>query len=232
MLLKKIKMYASIIGTILFICLIIVASLVIINRFGNIIKNPDAIRKMAQTYGIWSFIFFVLCNMLQIFFAPIPGHFLHVSAGIVFGWFRGILVSWLGILAGGSLVMVFSRFLGRKVLHYLLDEKVLRFEKYISRKGLPFIALLSIFPNPVGDGIYYLAGITDIPFRILMPVIFIGRMPGIMMSVLIGNKLFSGNEFEWLIGVCGFVAVLILYLFFGHAIEKKFARLLRNTDNV
>jgi len=214
------KKIIGIAGIVLFVSFIIVIAMLIWQRYGAILVNPGEIRRAAQGYGIWSFAFFIVCNILQIIFAPIPGHFINISAGIVFGTVRGIVISWVGMVAGGSLVMLLARYAGKKILNYILDEKAARFETEISKKGLPLLLLLAIFPNPIGDGLFYLAGITVIPLRIIMPLIFLGRIPGIVLSVVIGDKFYGAFTRQWIVGAAGILCVIILYIAAGKHIEK------------
>lgn len=209
-------------GILLFLAFVIIVTVLILQRYGSILTNPGEIRKAALGYGIWSFAFFICCNVMQIIFAPIPGHFINIAAGIVFGTVRGIVISWIGMAAGGSLVMLLARYAGKKILYYILDEKALRFETEISKKGLPFLLLLAVFPNPIGDGLFYLAGITAIPLRIIMPLIFLGRIPGIALSVVIGDKFYGAFARQWIVGIIGILCVIILYFVAGKRIEKMF----------
>lgn len=225
---KLIKKIIGISGSVLFIAFIIIGSIIIISKFGNILNNPEAMRKNLSAYGIWSVLLFILLNMFQIFFAPIPGHFINVAAGAVFGSTKGIVISWIGVIMGGTLVMLTARYFGKKALYYILDEKALRFEREITKRGLPFILFLSVFPNPIGDGIFYLAGITNLPLKILMPMIFIGRIPGLILSVLIGDKLYGAGVNAWVIGGTSLITALILYFVFRKNLENFFERLIKD----
>lgn len=223
------KRLIGIAGIILFIIFIVLVSTIFLQRFGNIVKNPVAVRETVLGYGMWSYLIFSLFNIFQIIFAPIPGHVVTVSSGILFGFVRGTLVTWVSVIIGGSIVMVIARYFGRKMLDFLLDEKAKKFEADVTRKGISFILLLSIFPNPLGDGLFYLAGITNVPLRVLIPLIAIGRLPGIVLSVLIGDKLLTAGILGWIIGIGGFIIAVILYMLFNKKIEMVFERFIRKT---
>lgn len=229
--LRKVKKVIGIVGIIVFIAFILVVSLLVINKFGDIIKNPQEIRKITAGFGVWGYLFFIILNIIQIFFAPIPGHFLNISSGIIFGAFGGIIVSWIGVIAGGTIVMALARYFGKKILYYLLDKKARGFEEEITKRGLPFILFLSIFPNPIGDGLFYLAGITDVPFKVLIPLIFLGRLPGIIVSVLVGDRILNTGIKGWIIGGVGLLIAFTLYLIFGKKIEIFFERFIKRKFN-
>lgn len=220
----KIKRVVGIIGLVVFVCFIFIVSYVFVSRFGEITENPQKIRDIVLGYGVWGYLFFALFNIFQIIFAPVPGHVVTISSGILFGFLRGIIVTWVSVIVGGSIVMVIARAFGRRMLEYLLDEKAQRFENLITRKGISFILLLSILPNPIGDGLFYLAGLTTIPLKILIPLIALGRLPGVLLSVFFGNALLTAGIGTWIFGGLGFLTAVGLYFVFGNRIEKLFEK--------
>jgi uncharacterized membrane protein YdjX (TVP38/TMEM64 family) len=167
---------------------------------------------------------FMLLNIFQIIFAPVPGNVVTISSGILFGLLRGIIITWSSVIIGGSIVLVIARAFGRRMFEYLLDEKAQKFESLITRKGISFILLLSIFPNPIGDGLFYLAGLTTIRLRILIPLIALGRLPGIVLAVFLGDRLLTAGIAGWLLAGLGFLTVVVLYLILGKRIERIFER--------
>jgi len=223
----KIKRIIGITGVVIFISFILIISYVVVDKFGNIIENSLKIREVVAGYGMWAYLVFSLVNIFQIFFAPVPGHIVTVSSGILFGSFRGIIITWVSIIIGGSAVMVFSRFFGHKMIYYLLDEKAQNFEMEVTKRGIPFILLLSIFPNPIGDGLFYLAGITNVPLKLLIPLIAFGRLPGIVVSVIVGDRLFTAGIKGWIIAGVGFLIAVILYIIFGKKLEILFERIIK-----
>lgn len=224
---KLLKRLIGIAGIIIFAVFIILVSIIFLQRFGDIVKNPYTVRDTVLAYGIWGYLIFSLFNIFQIIFAPVPGHVVTVSSGILFGFVRGTLVTWLSVVIGGSIVMIIARYFGRKMLDFLLEEKAKKFEADVTRKGIPFILLLSIFPNPLGDGLFYLAGITDVPLKVLIPLIAAGRLPGIIISVLIGDRLLTAGILGWIFGFGGFAIAVVLYLLFGKRIEAVFEQFFR-----
>lgn len=226
----QLKKLIAIIETAVFIGFILIVSYLFIEKFGDIIKNPLKIREMMVGYGAWGYLIFSLLNIFQIFFAPVPGTVLTVSSGILFGFTKGILVTWISVIIGGSATMIVSRFFGKKILFYLLKEKTKKFETEITRRGIPFIIILSIFPNPIGDGLFYLAGITDVPLKILIPVIALGRLPGIIVLVLIGDRLLCAGVQRWIIAGAGFLMAVIFYLLFAKKLEILFTKIVKKNQ--
>jgi len=228
----KAKRVLGIIGLVIFICFILIVSYIFVSRFGEITENPQKIREIVRAYGVWGYLVFALLNIFQIIFAPVPGNVVTVSSGMLFGFFRGIIITWVSVIIGGSIVMVIARVFGRRMLEYFLDEKARRFESIVTKKGIAFILLLSIFPNPIGDGLFYLAGLTTIRLKVLIPLITLGRLPGIVLAVFLGDTLLTVGIAGWLLAGIGFLTVFALYIVFGPTIEKLLEKIivLSNTD--
>ena len=122
--------------------------------------------------------------------------------------------------------MFISRMFGKKAIEILLDEKAERFEKIITHRGIPFIFLLATLPNPIGDTLFYLVGLTNIPFSLLVIVIALGRLPGTIIAVLIGDTLLLTGIRGWIVAGIGLVAVIALYFIFGRRLENYFERII------
>jgi uncharacterized membrane protein YdjX (TVP38/TMEM64 family) len=219
---KTARRLIGIAGTVLFFALIIIISYFFVKKFGFLLKNPSAFRDAIRAYGGRGYLVFMLLNVLQIVFAPIPGQALSISAGVLFGVARGILIAWASVILGGGLTVVLSRYLGRKILEFILDDKAWKFERDITKRGLPFIFFLSVFPTPVGDGVFYLAGLTSIPLKILIPIVGLGRLPGLVIWVLLGDKIIKAGAAGWIIGIAGSFAAFGLYLVFQKRFEAFF----------
>ncbi len=219
------KRLIGIAGVVIFIAFLSIVSFLFIKNFGGLVENPQHIREVVTDYGISGYLVFALINIFQILFAPIPGQVMTLSSGILFGIVGGIVVTWVSVMIGGTIAMSVSRLLGRKILDYLLDEKAKGFERKITKRGLPFIMFLAIFPNPIGDGLFYLAGITDLPLKILLPLIALGRLPGIVISVLIGDRILVAGIKGWIIGSIGFLLAALCYITFRRKLEALAERI-------
>jgi uncharacterized membrane protein YdjX (TVP38/TMEM64 family) len=214
-------------GIILFFAFIILISYFFVKKYGFLIKDPVQFRAVIRGYGGQGYIVYLLLYIIQIIFAPIPGQVLNISSGVLFGVGRGIIISWAAVFLGGGLATLMSRLLGRKILEFILDDKAWKFEQEITKRGLSFIFFLSVFPNPLGDGVFYLAGLTNIALRVLIPIIALGRLPGIVVWVLLGDKILRAGVAGWIFGILGSFAAVGLYLIFQKQFEAFFEKMVR-----
>jgi uncharacterized membrane protein YdjX (TVP38/TMEM64 family) len=222
---KTARRLIGIAGTVLFFSFIVFISYLFIRKYGFLLKDPVEFRAAIRGYGSRGYLIYLLLYILQIVFAPIPGQVLSISSGILFGVGKGIVISWIAVILGGGLTIVLSRVLGRKILEFILDEKAWKFEREITRRGLSFILFLSIFPTPVGDGVFYLAGLTDIALRVLIPIISLGRLPGLVIWVLLGDKIIRAGIAGWIIGILGSFCAVGLYVVFQKRFEAFFEKM-------
>ncbi|MEO0160709.1 MAG: VTT domain-containing protein [candidate division WOR-3 bacterium] len=220
----KIKRILSFCGSIVFFFIIVLVSIIFIKNFNFIVNDPEAVRDEIQSYGFVSYLIYFLLYIFQIFFAPVPGQVLNIVSGMLFGPLRGFFISWCAVIVGGFLAMLGVRVFGKKILYFLVEEKALRIEEQITKKGLPLIIFLALFPNPIGDGIFYLAGMTTISLKILIVLIACCRIPGILFYVLAGNWIMDLGPRGWLIGGGGTLVALLLYVVFERRLETAFEK--------
>ncbi|MEO0123219.1 MAG: VTT domain-containing protein [candidate division WOR-3 bacterium] len=220
----KIKRFLGFCGTIVFFTIIVLVSIIFVKNFNFIVNDPEAVRDAIQRYGLVSYFIYFLLYIFQIFFAPIPGQVLNIASGMLFGPLKGFLVSWLAVIVGGFLAMLVARVFGKKILYLFAEEGTSRLEQMITKKGLPLVLFLAIFPNPIGDGLFYLAGLTMIPLKVLIVIIGFCRIPGILIYVVAGDRIMAMGIKGWVMGGVGFLIALILYFLLRKKVEEFFEK--------
>ncbi|MEO0129563.1 MAG: VTT domain-containing protein [candidate division WOR-3 bacterium] len=220
----KIKRFFGFFGAIVFFTIIVSVSIIFVKNFNFIVNDPEAVRDAIQRYGLVSYFIYFLLYIFQIFFAPIPGQVLNIASGMLFGPLKGFLVSWLAVIVGGFLAMLVARIFGKKILYLFAEGGTLRLEQMITKKGLPLILFLAIFPNPIGDGLFYLAGLTMIPLKVLIVIIGFCRIPGILIYVVAGDRIMAMGIKGWVMGGVGFLIALILYFLLRKKVEEFFEK--------
>lgn len=212
----------GIVVVVVFILLLIGGSIWLLRRFGHLTGDPTALRQAIAGYGAWAYVVYTLAYIVQILFAPMPGQVLNIAAGMLFGPAQGILVTWISNAIGGFLAMSISRYMGRRVLEWFLEDKFVKFGDYATKHGMPLLIFLALFPTPIGDGLFYLAGLTTVPLRWLTLIITVCRLPGFAIYVLAGDQILKAGVTGWILGGIGAVAVVLLYLLFGKRFETAF----------
>jgi len=122
----------------------------------------------------------------QILIAPLPGSFLSVLGGYLFGFGAGLFLSLLGLAIGASLALLIGRKLGRPLLERFFDRSdLIRWERKLRLRSPLIWFVLFLFPVP--DLVIYVAGLGTTPLRWLLPAILLGRGIGIFIGISVGN---------------------------------------------
>ena len=73
-------------------------------KYSDLIKNPNIMKKIVLSYGNLSVLVFILMQVLQVVVFFIPGEFIQIAGGYIFGTFWGGVISLIGITLGSIMV--------------------------------------------------------------------------------------------------------------------------------
>jgi uncharacterized membrane protein YdjX (TVP38/TMEM64 family) len=130
------------------------------------------------------------------------------------------------VMLGATLDFLLIKLLGRRLLKYFLPpDRLAKLDALILRRGTFYIFLLLLVPNPVGDWVYYLAGLTSLPLPVFLCLVLIGRMPSNLIECAVGASATHFGWREW--AIVGLVAAILglLYYQHRHRIEAALDRL-------
>ncbi len=99
----------------------------------------------------------IAAQFVQVVIFAIPGEITQVAAGYVFGAWRGLLYSIIGIMAGSAFNFYFARIVGRPALERVISRKTLdKVDKALaSAKGKSALFLLFLLPGAPKDAMCY-----------------------------------------------------------------------------
>lgn len=113
-----------------------------------------------------------------------------------YGFWKGFIFSILGAIISYVLTLYISRSLGRKIVKKIVGEKNWeRVQILANEEGVfPFFIghLFPIFPDAI---VAWVAGTTELSFTKLTIVSTIARIPGILLTVLIGSGIILQNPY-------------------------------------
>lgn len=199
-----------------------------------LLHQGDVARTWISRFGAWAPLMYITLFAMQILIAPMPGQFLGVMSGYIFGIFLGSLYSITGLTLGAGLAIYLARRLGRPLLERFFDREQLRlWERKLYMRSPVNWGLLFVFPVP--DFLFYLAGLSSIPLIRLIPSIIVGRSIGLIFAGIAGG-LTAQLPPEWVLMKWAFLLAaglllyrherrLRLYLLLG---VRRFERLIRN----
>lgn len=120
---KKIQII-SLVAIIAVIAMAIVVCIPLIKALHSEAGIAALERKLDNYSGIVGVLIFTFIQALQVVIAVIPP--IQVVGGVLFGWFWGGLLSFLGTLLGTMAIFVLVKKFGRPIVEAFVDEKQLK----------------------------------------------------------------------------------------------------------
>jgi len=191
-------------------------------KYSYILKNPNMLKEVILSYGNFSILVFVLMQVLQVVAFFIPGEFIQIAGGYIFGTFLGGLISLMGISLGSIIVYFISNKYGKPFVEKLISKKEVKFFRKILKAGSKKLVVFMFYliPGIPKDALAYICGVSNISFEDFFIYSTLGRIPGIFISSFFGQKIYA-RDVTSLIAVGVTMSILfILGIFKGDAIIK------------
>lgn len=161
------------------------------------LKNPVALREYLMSRGRMAPWLFVIAQVVQVFFAPIPGQAIALAGGYIFGFWKGWTLTTFGLVLGSALAMVVSRILGEKFVRRVVPEKLIkRFDGLISDGGYSQFFMIYLLPALPDDAVCFIAGLTRLKLLPLTFVCLLGRAPGMAVLSFVGAQAATGLTWQ------------------------------------
>ena len=162
----------------------------------GLVRDPEALRAWVDGYGVAAPAAFVAIQVLQVVVFVIPGEVPQVAAGYLFGIPLGIVLTLAGAALGSAIGFLLARALGRPFLHAIVSkERSTQVEELIaSPRGVATLFLLYLIPGIPKDVLCYVAGIGPMRLGFYLLASTAGRLPGVAVSVVLGEAL---AERQW-----------------------------------
>jgi len=188
-----------------------------ITKYYYLFTDKEKIEGFITSYGngIGAPVAFIIVQILQVLFAPVPGEASGFIGGYLFGITKGFIYSSIGLTIGSWINFLIGRFLGEHYVRKLIPAKQLnRFDTIIKRQGVIAVFILFVFPGFPKDALCFFLGFSAIPIKLFMILASIGRMPGTFMLSLQGSLLLeqSYEMFALILGIC----IVLIFIAFRY----------------
>ncbi len=182
------------------------------------INSVEELQESLKESGAWAPISYILLQFLQVTVLPIPSIVSTLAGVALFGPFRAMIYSLIGILLGSVLAFFIGRKFGFKAVAWLVGEDaVQRWQKKLKGKDNLFLTAMFILPFFPDDILCFLSGLSSMSTRYFLGMIFIARLLGI--SATCYSFDFIPLNKWWGIAFWGVVALIIVCAFV--AMSKK-----------
>lgn len=180
-----------IISILIFIALTVLIFVFVGKPLVQYAKDPEKFKQWIDSYGIYSRLIFVFIVMLQVVVAIIPGEPFEIAAGYCFGVFEGLLLCLIGITLGSLIIFALVDRYEESIVSVFFKEKEFKKLSFLKnkRKAANLAFILNVLPGTPKDLLSYFIGLTPIPLKTWLLIVFIGRIPSVITSTLGGYYL-------------------------------------------
>ena len=94
------------------------------------------VKDFVASYGVYAAVISFFLMVFQSVAAPLPAFLVTFANASLFGWWQGMLLSWVSSLAGAALCFYIARFLGRDAVEKLTTKSALQsIDRFFARYG-------------------------------------------------------------------------------------------------
>ncbi len=213
----KRAMFAMNIGALLlFLGVCVFIAIKLMPLISSYSENPSLFTDYIKDNLFSGIFIFLGIQILQIVVAVIPGEFVEIAAGAVFGAVFGFLLSLLGVAVATAAIFFVTRKLGKPIVYAAFgEEKMKRFEKYGEHKRRDSIIFWLFFiPGIPKDILTYAAPFFGISLSRFLVITLIARIPSVLSSTIAASYAMQGNILAAAVifAICGIVAVVGYFL--------------------
>ncbi|MCH4071534.1 TVP38/TMEM64 family protein [Pseudoramibacter sp.] len=182
----------------------------------SIFRTLTSLRNFLLGFGFWSPLVFLVLQIVQVVIAPIPGGPLTILGGLLFGWWKGFLLSSFGEIFGSCLGFMLARRIGASFVRRFDQKGWMRQLTHLKPEKLNFVLfMIFILPGFPDDLACLAVGLTAMPFSTFLKLCLLGRLPGFLFNSLIGAGIVSDNPMNTVIFLAVYLALIaLLYILF------------------
>lgn len=202
-------------------------------KFYDILHNKHQLKRFIFSYGIYSPIIYMLIQVIQVVFAPIPGGAIEFLGGYLFGVKLGFVYSMLGLVIGSWVAFMLGRIFERLAIEKFVPENVRKkFGYLVGHEGVVLSFLLFLIPGFPKDALCYILGLTPMHTGVFLLISTIGRIPGTLMACLQGGKAFD-HQYKTMIILLAFsfLTIIIFTIYHDH-IHNLIKRLIGEKNKI
>ncbi len=183
-------------------------------RYYYLLEDKEKVRAFLQAAGPAAPLTFILTQILQVVFAPIPGEATGFIGGFLFGVPLGMLYSTIGLTVGSIIAFFLGRLLEVKFVARVVSKESLdKFDFLMERQGALIAFFLFVVPGFPKDYLCFILGLSTMSWKLFLLMATVGRLPGTLMLTLQGAQVYEGNYLitALLLGFCLVLAGALFY---------------------
>lgn len=209
------KLIISTFKAIILLIIIIGLPLYIWLCHGDIVRHwnsVDDVVSFLEKYETVSIFVYIMLQIIQVVISVIPGQVFQMAAGYLYGFWPALIYAMTGAIAGTAISFMLAKLLGRDFLHIIFGEEKISYyiERLNSKRVYVIVFLIYLIPGIPKDMVSYAAGVSEIKFRPFIILSAVGRIPGMVGSLLMGTML-EEEKFGFAIGIGIFAVIACVF---------------------
>ncbi|CUH95008.1 putative membrane protein [Propionispora sp. 2/2-37] len=159
---------------------------------GDILALADYLR----SFGLWSLGITLLLFVVMTFTIVFPFMILSGAAGLMYGLFWGTVISWTGEVIGAVVMFVVVRYFFRHTVDGWITKSryLVQLDEYSATNGFKALLLARLLPLAPSGIITAIAAVSRMSFRDFFWASFLGKLPPVIIKVLLGHDLALAND--------------------------------------
>ncbi len=183
-----------------------------ITGFFEIVRTPESLEAYLTKAGVWMPILYIVLQYLQVVLLPIPSTVSTLAGVALFGPFKTIIYSLLGIIPASITAFFVGRKLGNKAVAWIVGEEVLdKWQKKLKGKDNFLLTIMFVLPMFPDDVLCFIAGLSSMSFKYFLIMITLSRILAISVTCY-SLELIPLNEW-WGLVTWGILIVLVVTAF-------------------
>ena len=148
--------------------------------FFRLMGSSEGLQSYLEKSGAWMPILYILLQYFQVILLPIPSLVSTVAGVTLFGAFRTMIFSLIGILLGSITAFYIGRKLGNKAVSWIVGEETLqKWQKKLKGKDNLVLTIMFILPLFPDDVLCFIAGLSSMSSRYFLSMIVCARSVGV-----------------------------------------------------
>ena len=189
--------------------------------FFALVKDETAFREYLQTKGKWMPVLYIVLQYLQVVILPIPSVVSTLAGVALFGAFKTIVYSLIGIILGSITAFFIGRKLGNKAVSWMIGQEELnKWQKRLKGKDnfiLTAMFLLPMFPD---DVLCFIAGLSSMSNKYFLIMIVLSRIVSVSTTCYSINFIPFNTWWGLLIWGVLFALIIVSFIWIYKNLDK------------
>jgi len=206
------------VGIILGLAAVVSLAIWFVVHFNLLTQIQGPLQELLQSLGFWKYAVFIVLYIIACVLL-LPGSFLTLAAGAVFGLVTGSILVNIGATLGAAAAFLVGRYLARDWVAQKISghPNFIAIDKAVADEGWKIVLLTRLCPIFPYFLLNYAYGLTRVSFRHYFFSTWIGIVPGSTLFVYVGSLANRGEApssfWDWTVKILGLIATFVLTVY-------------------